>query len=231
VNPRQRRGVLLLALAGLGAVAVFFAVLSYVSGVRSEAGQLTPVFRLADDVPAYHAVPDDLLEEVSIPEAAVPPSAVHSSDDLRGLVAANDLNAGSILQNDMLVPQPALKRGEREVAILVDAATGVAGRISPQSVVDIYATFQGDRKSCAALLVPKARIVATGSQRRSPGGTGNSDPKDVLPVTFALGSAEARKLVYAESFAEEVRLALVSVDEKRSGASDTSCTLPSGVAP
>jgi len=230
VNPRQRRGALLLVFSGLGAVAIFILVANYVSGVRSEAGQLTPIFRLADDVKAFEPVPVDLLEEVSVPEAALPPSAVSTSDQLKGQVAATDLAAGSFLQNDMLVPQPALKRREREVAILVDAETGVAGRVSPQSLVDIYATFEGENSRCAALLVPRARIVAVGGQRRNPGQGGgeDADPEQVLPVTFALAAEQARKLVYAESFAQEVRLALVAVNEPR-GRADTTCAVPPGV--
>lgn len=232
MNPRQRRGLLLLTVAGVGALLVFFAAASYISGVRSEAGQLTSIFRLADDVPAFKPVPVEALEEVRIPEAAMPPSAVLESEQLSGLVAATDLAAGSFVQSDMLVPRSGLRRGEREVAILVDAETGVAGRVDPGSLVDIYATFEGERSRCAALLVPRSRIVAVGVQREQrtrPAEGQPVEPEDVLPVTFALGPEDARKLVYAESFASEVRLALVGEDEPESGSTRTDCQVPSGV--
>lgn len=232
MNPRQRRGALLLLIAGLGALGVFVAVATYVSGVRAEAGELTFIYRLSDNVRAFDEIPPDLLEQVAIPEAAVPPSAVRSTEDMRGFVAGTDLAAGSFVQNDMLVPNPGLSPGEREVAILVDAETGVAGRIGPQRRVDIYATFEGETERCAALLVPGARIVAVGSQReervRGEDEETAQEEDEVLPVTFALGPAEARKLVYAESFAQEVRLALVAPRD-RAGRARTECLVPPGV--
>lgn len=232
MNPRQRRGVVLLVVAALGAVGVFFAVATYVAGVRSEAGELVFVYRLADDVPAFQAISPDLLEQVAIPRAAMPPSALRSAEDMRGFVAGTDLAAGSFVQNDMLVPNPGLAPGEREVAILVDAETGVAGRIGPQRRVDIYATFEGEDARCAALLVPGARIVAVGGQReervRGEDEGGAQEEDEVLPVTFALGPAGARKLVYAESFAQEVRLALVPPREQ-AARTRTECLVPPGV--
>ena len=41
----------------------------------------------------------------------------------------------------MLVTPPEINQGEREVAILVDAATGVAGKIAPGRQVDVIASY------------------------------------------------------------------------------------------
>src|SRR5690606_41410198 len=61
------------------------------------------------------------------------------------------ISEGSLLQNSMVIPAPELEAGEREIAIMVNAETGVAGKVSRQSRVDIYATFpsDGDADSCA----------------------------------------------------------------------------------
>ena len=50
----------------------------------------------------------------------------------------------------MLVPPPQLQEGQREEAILVDASTGVAGRVRPGDLVDViasYAAEQGAREA------------------------------------------------------------------------------------
>src|SRR5688572_28721673 len=115
----------------------------------------------------------------------------------------------------MLVDPPQLSRGQREVAILVDAETGVAGKIGPGSVVDIVATFDGDTQRGIAprstVVVPAARIIEVG-QAQLKGGRGvqpaEADPTEVVPVTFALTPREQLRVTEAESFAQEVRLAL-----------------------
>ncbi len=46
----------------------------------------------------------------------------------------------------MLVTPPEISEGEREVAILVDAATGVAGKIAPGRNVDVIASYGAGRR-------------------------------------------------------------------------------------
>lgn len=220
----------MLTLAGLGGVILFIAVATYVASVEASQPQMASVFRLADDVPAYREVTFSVLEEVQIPADVVPPSAVRNAETLSGVVAGTDLAAGSFLQNDMLVPTTGLRSGQREIAILVDAETGVAGRVRPSSVVDIYATFEDRDRRCAGVLVPGARIVNVGvaRERATPEQGGDLVQEEVLPVTFALSSSEARKLVYAESFAREVRLALAPPGDQRPTPT-SGCATPAGV--
>ena len=75
----------------------------------------------------------------------------------------------------MLGPPPELATGEREIAILVDAETGVAGKINPGAMVDIVATFAGNdqtgRKAESEIVVPGARIIDVG-QPELKGGNG-----------------------------------------------------------
>lgn len=215
MNPRQRRGVLLIVLALLGLVGVFALVSSYVADVRSEVGPKIQLLTFARDVRAQQPFGDDDLRRTSIPERYVPPNALRDSGALAGLVAAADYPQGSIVQRGMAEAAPALSPGEREIAILVDAETGVAGKIGPDATVDIVATFAGDDQGSpprAQVLVPGARIIAVG-QLRQRGGQGDgavsSDPTQVVPVTFALSVRQLLKVTAAESFAQEVRLALL----------------------
>ena len=44
----------------------------------------------------------------------------------------------------MLAAPPEINDGEREVAILVDASTGVAGKIEPGADVDVIASYAAE---------------------------------------------------------------------------------------
>ena len=215
MNPRQRRGLLLLVLSGLGLLAVFVLVATYVADVRAEVDPKITLLSLKKPLKANESVPDDAVDEVTMPKRWAPKTALRSRAQLVGLVAGSDLPADSLLQKGMLIAPPDLSPGQREVAILVDAETGVAGKIGPGSVVDIVGTFQGDPdrgiKPKSTVVVPAARIIDVG-QAQLKGGRGvqqaEADPKEVVPVTFALTPKQQLQVTEAESFADEVRLAL-----------------------
>jgi pilus assembly protein CpaB len=215
MNPRQRRGLLLLVFSGLGLLAVFVLVASYVADVRTQVDPKVKLLALSKPVKQFESVPDDAVTEVTMPKRWAPATALRDRSQLVGFVAGTNLERDSLLQKDMLVSPPELGPGQREVAILVDAETGVAGRIGPGSVVDVVGSFAGnpDRgiKPRSTVVVPGARIIAVG-QAQLKGGRGvqqpESDPKQVVPVTFALTPKQNLEVIEAESFAQEVRLAL-----------------------
>jgi pilus assembly protein CpaB len=219
--------MLLLGLAALGAAGVFALVSNYVAEVRAEVEPKTTVLRLAADAKPFQPLAPGDVDSVEMPERWAPASALTEPSELGGLVPATRLEAGSIIQRGMLIPEPTLRSGQREVAILVDAETGVAGKISPGSSVDIFATFPNSDGTGgrSEIVVEAARVIDVGLPReRDPElpGTGEDDahadahaapPEQggaVVPVTFALSVEESLVLVQAESFAEEVRLGLVS---------------------
>ena len=219
MNPRQRRGVLLLVLAGLGCLMAFAIVASYVGSVREEVDPKVRVVSLGKDVRANEPIDAGQLRLVEMPERWVPRTALRDRAALAGLVAAADYPAGSIVQRGMAASPPELAPGQREIAILVDAETGVAGKIDPGANVDIVATFGGDeqqgRPPRSRVLVPGARVLDIGQPRARGGGEDAvADPSEVVPVTFALSVRQSLVLTYAESFAEEVRLALVRPGER-----------------
>jgi pilus assembly protein CpaB len=215
LNPRQRRGVLLLVLAAAGAITVFFAVSSYVSDVRSQVEPLVTVLQLREDVDPYRPIDDSELKEFELPRRWAPDTALRERSELLGQVPASRLESGSILQKGMLVPEPELEPGQRELAILIDAETGVAGKVGSGDLVDIVASFEGDDATSpkSQIVVAGARVIDVGVQRTRevPGPTPQEE--EVVPVTFALSVQESLVLAYAESFAAEVRLALVRPDE------------------
>lgn len=213
MNPRQRRGALLLAVAALGALGVYFSVLTYVSNVNSRVGNMVTVVTLARGIAAYEPIAPDAVELREVPERWLPPDAVLDARDVVGLVSPTELPAGSYAQRGMFINRPGIQRGFREVAILVDAETGVAGKISSGDRVDLIATSETADTSDgrqAAILVSNALIIDVGlaedvERDSAEGGFGTGR---AVPVTFALPVREALKVAYAESFAVKVRLAL-----------------------
>ena len=213
--------MLLLALAAAGLLGVFALVANYVSDVDTQVGPKVAVLELRTDAKKNQAITDEMVVEKLIPRRWAPKSALDRSQ-LVGFVAGSDLARNSILQEGMLIAPPQLSESEREVAILVDASTGVAGRIEEGSHVDVIAAYPGDQNGSkpnrSVVVVAGARVLAVGQPRlKSAGGVqdGNAqaDPTQVVPVTFALTKAQELQVSYAQSFAQDVRLALVPPGE------------------
>ncbi|POM25064.1 SAF domain protein [Actinomadura rubteroloni] len=216
MNPRQRRGVLLMILAGIGSIVVFVSVVGYVGDVRAEVGVKTDVLQLKQAVPAYTEVRPDMVQRVQVPRKWTPQTMVADTGQLQGKVAAADLPAGSYVQQGMLVPAPDLQPGQREIAIMINAETGVAGKVQEGMLVDIYATYvtiddNNDNKqaSCAARIVKSAKIIQIGTVTTQRDDKNAQQTSNVVPITFALSAADSLKLTREESFADKIRLALI----------------------
>ncbi|AIA05637.1 MULTISPECIES: Flp pilus assembly protein CpaB [Streptomyces] len=229
MNSRQRRGVILLLLSVLCAVGAFIGVLSVIHNVESKVGPERTAYRLKTDVAAYRTLDPGQFEEVRIPQRWLPPTAVTDLDKVSGKIAVTPLRKGSLLQDDMIVDRPALQPGQQEIAIMIDAATGVAGKINPGSRVNIFATFDGRRpedKPVSKVIVAGAQVIDVGKlsplEAKDPGSAGatSRQPGQAVPITFALDTQDAQRVAYAESFASHVRLALL--------APGTQATIPPG---
>ncbi|MBD0711410.1 MULTISPECIES: Flp pilus assembly protein CpaB [unclassified Streptomyces] len=214
MNSRQRRGVILLLLSVLCALGAFAGVLAVISDVNSKVGPETTAYRIKGDVEPYTALRPDQFEKFTIPERWLSGTAVTDLRQIEGRIAVTRLKAGSLLQTDMIVKRPELQPGQQEIAIMIDAGTGVAGKITAGATVNIYATFAGEKKgqtSQSRMIVAGARVIDVG--RLTPVNE-RSDRADratsAVPITFALSTLDTQRVAYAESFAEHVRLALVA---------------------
>jgi pilus assembly protein CpaB len=216
VSPRQRRGILLLLLAMVSAAVVFVLVLSYVAEVESRVGSVTQALRLRGDVQPHTRVTPSMVEVVEVPERWLPDTVLRSPAELRNRVAASLLRAGSYVQQDMLEEPPVLRPDERELAITIDAETGVAGKIRPGDLVDIYATFEGGETAppSARLVVANVRVVEVGRLAQTEDTRLEGRRRTVVPITFALTNEEALILSHAESFATNVRLSLLAPGQR-----------------
>ncbi|MFD7546904.1 Flp pilus assembly protein CpaB [Streptomyces sp. NPDC059578] len=215
MNSRQRRGVILLVLSVLCALGAFAGVLAVIRDVNSKVGPEVTAYRLKGDVAPYKTLTSSQFEKVSMPKRWLSKTAVTDLNAIRGKIAVTRLRAGSLLQHDMIVERPELSAGQQEIAIMIDAATGVAGKITPGATVNIYATFESDderAKHQSKVIVENAKVIDVGKltaldpDRRDRARATN----EAVPITFALGTADAQRIAYAESFATHVRLALVA---------------------
>jgi pilus assembly protein CpaB len=221
MTPRQRRGVLLLFVAGIGAILVFSLISGYVSDVRKDVEPKTAVLVLTRAVPELQPIPPDALALKSVPEKWVGSQALRDPSQVGALVPNTALPAGVELQQGMLVEPPQLQKGQQEISILINADTGVAGKLRPGDMVDVLATFQPDDNTrspaSARTIIRRARIVTIGLPRAAvrPGSNDNAvrqaaaEQQVLVPVTFALRPTLSLRLTYAETFASEIRLSLI----------------------
>lgn len=215
MNSRQRRGIILLVLSVLCALGAFAGVLSVVDDVKSKVGPEVTAYRLKSDIEPYTELGAAQFEKIEMPERWLSDNAVTDLSQVRGKIAVTTLRAGSLLQTDMIVDTPALRPGQQEVAIMIDAATGVAGKITPGSTVNVYATFEGAREGDpdqSKIIVTGAKVIDVGelTSLEPDEGSRDREPTDAVPITFALSTIDAQRITYAESFARRVRLALVA---------------------
>ncbi|MBZ6228180.1 Flp pilus assembly protein CpaB [Streptomyces olivaceus] len=215
MNSRQRRGIILLILSVLCALGAFAGVLSVIDDVQSKVGPEVTAYRLKSDIEPYTELGAAQFEKIEMPERWLSGNAVTDLGQVRGKIAVTKLKAGSLLQSDMIVDTPALRPGEQEVAIMIDAATGVAGKITPGSAVNVYATFEGQREGDpdqSKIIVTNAKVIDVGelTSLEPDEDSRDREPTDAVPITFALSTLDAQRLTYAESFARRVRLALVA---------------------
>lgn len=215
MNSRQRRGVILLLVSVVCALGAFAGVLGVIDDVKSKVGPEVAAYQVKDDVAPYTALNAAQFEKIEMPKRWLSQNAVTNLAAIQGKIAVTTLKAGSLLQNDMIVDQPALRPGQQEVAIMIDAATGVAGKITAGASVNVYATFEGARDGApdvSKIIVTNARVLDVGKLTAldPDQGSRTTGTTQAVPITFALSTLDAQRVTYAESFAKRVRLALVA---------------------
>lgn len=212
MNPRQRRGVLLLVASAIGAIAIFFAVLTFIADVNARAGNFINVVSLAQDVEAYEPITASDLELREVPEKWASGENVRDARDIVGLVPVNDFAAGTFASRGMFIDRPGIAPGHREIAIMVDAETGVAGKVSSGDQVDIIATFPGTEEDppSSQMWAQGALVIDVGLPEEvvQEDGRGGFATGTGVPITFAMPAEEALRVAYGESFSVKLRLAL-----------------------
>lgn len=191
-------------------------MLSVINDVKSKVGPEVTAYEVKDDIQPYTRLTAAQFVKTEMPERWLSANAVTDLAALKDKIAVTTLKKGSLLQSDMIVAQPALQPGQQEVAIMIDAATGVAGKITPGSAVNVYATFEGQKEGDpdqSKIIVTNARVLDVGEIKALTPDADNREVTQARPITFALSALDAQRITYAESFAKRVRLALVAPGE------------------
>ncbi|MGW9825499.1 pilus assembly protein CpaB [Brevibacterium pityocampae] len=225
MNPKQRRGVILMIIAAFGAVAVFLGIITYVQSVSSEVGPRTTVYMAARDIAKFAPISEDVVEATDIPTKYVTPQMITNKEQLAGQKANTPIKSGSWLQSDMLAPASSIEDGEREISVNFEGDLGINGRVAPGDTVDVIAAFARARENdqgenaykraeipynVAGVLVRNARVVSVGAPSDPNAQVGAADQSgagvSVVPVTFAVSVEDAGRLAYGEAFAVSMRL-------------------------
>ena len=208
MNPRQRRGAILMVLAAFAALALLVTVTQYVSSVNSQVAPTVTVFQAAKDLSAYGTIRADELKAVKVPSRYVSDQTIQDKEQLVGRRIGFNIASGTYFGSDMLLPPSSLNENEREIALTVDAKTGIAGRIKSGDFVDVYAVFGEAGQGSSQVLVRSVRVVSVGGIETASEKTSKNElqQSQVLPVTLALEPNDALKVIYADAFAATVRL-------------------------
>jgi pilus assembly protein CpaB len=228
MNPRQRRGILLVALSLVLGTLAFGSVTSYASDVERQVGSKVTVFQAVRSIEAFEPLSADNLRAVEVPEQWTGPSSRVRLEELSGRKIGFKVDAETIVSRDMLVPVSELGPTQREIALNVGAVTGLAGRVRPGDEVDIYAVFDdqpgvADQVRVLVRSVPVLSVGGTQTVSEQDRETGLTRNEDVVPVTLSLGEVDALSVTFADSFAKEVRLVGLPTgdDVNRDGELDT----------
>ena len=226
MNPRRRRGILFILLAVVIGFGVFLAVAGYVASVQREVGDRTTVYEAVGPIEPYTALSAQNLHPVEVPERWTSPTSRVQLSELEGRRVAFRLEGGPVVSAHMLLSPASRRPHEREIAINVNAVTGIGGRVRPGDSVDIYAVFAdvpGLTKQ-VRVLVRNIRVVSIGGQQtlKQNDTDAGIDEEKVVPVTLALEPQDAKAVTYANAFATEVRLVGLPTDvgTNRSGESN-----------
>lgn len=219
MNARQRRGGILLVVSALLALAAFGGVYAVIRDVESKVGPEVTAYEVAEEIEPYQRLREDQFQAVSMPERYLPESAVTDLGEIAGMVAVGPLRTGSLLQRDMIAAQPDLAQGQQEIAVMIDASTGVAGKIHPGATINMYAAYtfedtRGDdeeRVEIVRLMAHNAQVIEVGDLTEV---EDDRDRTEAVPITFALDNLDAQRVTFAEAFAEQIRLALVAPGEE-----------------
>lgn len=246
MNPRQRRGVLMIGASMVLAILVFGLVLSRERSVSERLNPSIQVLALNRQANRFQSVTPDMIKFMSVPRVFAPPQALTGVSQVAGLVAASDLPAGSVLQQGMLLPLPDLRGRERAQTVVVDSASGVAGRLGPDDLVDIQSSATIGGKPTTRVIVSAVRVIAIGE---SQSGSASSDPNGRRPagsdgafstgslgesvdksiVTLALSPQESLRVGYALDFGASFRLIQHRPgDNEKVGGADATLSGPAG---
>lgn len=175
---------------------------------RLEAQARTPtVSRVvaAHDLPAGTLIGVDHLATRDFPSTMVPSESVDSAhySRLLGMVLRSGLRAGDLILpvHGRAAERPAFSKqlgeGRRAITLPVDAINSVSGLLEPGDLIDLYVSFDYQRRRITAPLLQGVLVLATGSQTLNSASASASQGLGFTTVTLDTSPEDAVKLVAA----------------------------------
>ena len=215
MNPRRRRGLLLLcvALASGGLAASEVHEREERAAVRL--GPEVDVLVAARDIEARGRVTRGDLGVRRVPARFVPPDALPSAEAVVGARTATAVAAGAYLTASLFEDgnrrDDALQRGERAVTVEVAGASGLA-ELQPGARVDVLVSTEtgaaGGRTTMALAGAELLRVEA-GAAATYDGVDAADGPTAAGPTALATLRVSVEEAIYltaADNFAREIRL-------------------------
>lgn len=123
----------------------------YIHGVEASKPTETTVVEAIERIPSGTQITADMLQEAKVYTADLIPNSATSSEELVGMYASADINAGEQIPTSRVANQSAsssaksfsykIPKGMRTVTISIDPTTSVAGMLQVGDHVDILATY------------------------------------------------------------------------------------------
>lgn len=207
---RPGRSVVVLGLAVAAGLAAAWSARQHIQShvERLEADARMPVVTrvvAAQDLPAGTRISADHLASRQFPANLVPSESVDIAHyaGLTGMVLRSALRAGDLVLpvHGRVVEHSAfsshLGEGRRAVTMPVDAINSVSGLLQPGDLIDLYVSFDYQRRRITAPLLQGVLVLATGTHTLSPAEHSGASAQGYSTVTLDTSPEDAVKLVAA----------------------------------
>lgn len=187
-----------------GATAMMYSSLNKpVPKLVLEKTPIVTVVAATRDIQEGETLNADSLKMLELPAGKVPQGALQNTNMAVGMKAKTSLHADDLLLSQFVsYPEKAtgfeskIRPGHRAFTIPVDANTGVAGFLTPESHVDIMVQSGTGNESKTAMILSDVQIIAVGQQFKKDNGT---EAQPVNSVTVSVSPQDAGKLANAMS--------------------------------
>ncbi len=217
---RPRAVVIVAILAFAIAVVASVSLYNYLKGqeervkiAMEEAVATDKVVVAAREIPIGTPIEPALVRTAEWPRTSMPEGAFRSTQEVQGRVAIQTIGKGDPITERKLRPKEGppgimtykIPEGHRAMTVAVDQVSGVAGFITPGSMVDVILTSQppGYKQKISKIIFQNVPVLATGQiieQREDkavivPTVTLDVTPEDAEKLTMATSTGSLRLLL------------------------------------
>lgn len=174
-----------------------------IKDAQDRANQRSRVVCALKDISEGESISIEAIEERQVQTGRAPEDAITASSLAIGKVAKYGITAGQIISlHDVAMQSQSgfenqLRQGARAVTFAVDNNSGVAGFVSPNSRVDVFALVGTGADTKASAVLSDVQVVAVGQIFRKT--STNEAPIPTSSITVSVDPGDAQKLLKAIS--------------------------------